>query len=135
MLAASAQAAGVAMVTDLQGKAVASIAGRSADLTILADIEPGTKVELAAGATLVALYLESGDEYVFKGPAAIEFRPGQPQVLTGAAAGATQPGAGEGREADPDQARRHDPGRDRHAGNPSRSAHPAREPQPHAYAR
>lgn len=86
MLAASAQAAGVAMVTDLQGKAVASIAGRSADLTILADIEPGTRVELAAGATLVTLYLESGDEYAFKGPAAIEFRLAQPQVLTGAAA-------------------------------------------------
>ncbi len=86
MLAATAQAAGVAMVTDLQGKAVASIAGRSADLTILADIEPGTKVELAAGATLVTLYFESGDEYMFKGPAAIEFRLAQPQVVTGAAA-------------------------------------------------
>jgi hypothetical protein len=84
VLAASAQAAGVAMVTDLQGKAVASIAGRSVDLTILADIDPGTKVELAAGATLVALYFDSGDEYVFKGPAAIEFRLAQPQVLTGA---------------------------------------------------
>jgi hypothetical protein len=84
LIAASAQAAGVAMVTDLQGKAVASSAGRSADMTILADIEPGTRVELAAGATLVALYLDSGDEYVFKGPAAIEFRPGQPQVLSGA---------------------------------------------------
>ena len=83
-LAAAAQAAGVAMVTDLTGKAVASSAGRGGDITILAEIQPGAKVDLAAGATLVTLYLDSGDEYAFKGPATIEFRPGQPEVLTGA---------------------------------------------------
>ena len=37
-----------------------------------------------AGATLVALYLDAGDEYVFKGPSAIEFKPGQPDVQSGA---------------------------------------------------
>ena len=83
-LSTAAQAAGVAMVTDLQGKAVASSAGRSRDVTILAEIESGTKVDLAAGATLVALYLDSGDEYVFKGPATIEFKPAQPEVPIGA---------------------------------------------------
>ena len=81
---AAAQAAGVAMVTDLQGKAVFSGGGRSGDLTILAEIEPGARVDLAAGATLVALYLDSGDEYLFRGPATIEFKPGQPDVPAGA---------------------------------------------------
>jgi hypothetical protein len=38
----------------------------------------------SAGATLVALYLDSGDEYLFKGPATIEFRSGVPDVSAGA---------------------------------------------------
>ena len=77
---------------------MASSAGRSRDITILAEIEPGTKVDLAAGATLVTLYLDSGDEYVFKGPATIEFRPAQPEVLDGRQAGTAQPRAGQGRK-------------------------------------
>jgi hypothetical protein len=31
----------------------------------------------------VALYLDAGDEYVFRGPATIVFRPGQPESLSG----------------------------------------------------
>lgn len=83
-LSPAAHAAGVAMVTDLQGKATATADGRSRDLTILAELEAGTKVQLAAGATLVALYLDAGDEYVFKGPSTIEFKPGRPDVESGA---------------------------------------------------
>src|SRR5262249_19980663 len=74
--------AGVAMVTDLQGRASASGDGPPA-LTILAELQPGAQVDLEAGATLVVLYLDAGDEYVFKGPAAIVFRPLQPEVVSG----------------------------------------------------
>ena len=71
--------AAVAMVTDLQGRASAD--GR--DVTILSELQANAQVQLGAGATLVALYLDSGDEYVFKGPAQIAFRPGTPAVLSG----------------------------------------------------
>lgn len=77
-------AAGVAMVTDLQGRATASSDGRTRDLTILAELEATARVQLDSGATLVALYLDAGDEYVFKGPSTIEFKPGAPEVLGGA---------------------------------------------------
>jgi|APFre7841882630_1041343.scaffolds.fasta_scaffold37961_2 hypothetical protein len=86
VLATAAHAAGVAMVTDLQGKATVASDGRSRDITILAELEAGARVQLAAGGTLVALYLDAGDEYVFKGPATIDFKPGQPEVVTGAKA-------------------------------------------------
>jgi hypothetical protein len=82
-LPALVHGAGVAMVTDLQGKATVSSDGRSLDATILAELPAGAQVELRAGATLVALYLDAGDEYVFKGPATIVFRPAQPEVLSG----------------------------------------------------
>ncbi len=76
-------AAGVAMVTDLTGKAIESSAGRSRDVTILAELEANAKVELGTGTTLVVLYLDTGDEYVFKGPARIEFKPARPEVQSG----------------------------------------------------
>lgn len=84
MLPASAWCAGVAMVTDLQGKGTMAADGRARDLTILAELEAGTQVQLAAGATLVALYLDTGDEFIFKGPAAIVFKAAQPDVTSGA---------------------------------------------------
>jgi hypothetical protein len=83
-LSAAAQGAGVAMVTDLQGKATATSDGRSRDLTILSELEAGARVQLADDARLVALYLDAGDEYVFKGPATIDFGPAQPTVVSGA---------------------------------------------------
>ena len=74
----------VAMVTDLQGKAAVTGAGQPRDVTILSELAPGAQVQLSAGATLVTLYLDSGDEYVFRGPALIAFKPGQPGVINGA---------------------------------------------------
>ena len=84
VLSMAAHAAGVAMVTDLQGKATLSSDGRTRDLTILAELEAGAKVQLGAGAALVVLYLDVGDEYAFKGPSTIEFKPGAPDVQGGA---------------------------------------------------
>jgi hypothetical protein len=84
VLPPAAQATAVAMVTDLQGKATVSSGGRTRDLTILAELEAAAKVQLDAGAKLVALYLDAGDEYLFKGPATIVFKPGAPEVQSGA---------------------------------------------------
>jgi len=78
-----ARSASVALVTDLQGKATGSSDGQTLSVTILAELQAGTQVQLGAGATLVALYLDAGDEYVFKGPATIVFRAVQPEVLGG----------------------------------------------------
>jgi hypothetical protein len=96
VLPAAAQGAGVAMVTDLQGKATTTVDGRARDVTILAEIDAGTQVQLAAGATLVALYLDAGDEYVFKGPAAIVFKAAQPDVTSGAKPEKRGPSLGKG---------------------------------------
>ncbi len=85
-LRAFAFGAGFAMVTDLQGKATVTTDGRPRPVTILSDLESGAQVQLEAGATLVVLYLEAGEEFVFKGPAHIAFTPGQPEVVTGAKA-------------------------------------------------
>ena len=82
---ATAHCAGVAMVTDLQGKAALPADGKARDVTILAELAAGTRVDLDSGATMVALYIDTGDEYIFKGPAQIVFRPGQPEVVKGAA--------------------------------------------------
>ena len=83
-LPAAAHAAGVAMVTDLQGKATLSSGGANRDLTICAELDTDAKVQLTAGATLVLLYLDAGDEYVFRGPSTIEFKPAAPEVASGA---------------------------------------------------
>lgn len=74
------RAESIAMVTDLSGKA--AIRGKSA--TILTEIEADARVQLDAGARLVAIYLKSGDEYSFAGPAQIQFRASEPQILSGA---------------------------------------------------
>jgi hypothetical protein len=95
-LPAVAYGAAAAMVTDLQGKATVTDAGKSRDATILAELEAGAQVQLNAGATLVALYLDAGDEYVFKGPALIVFKPGQPEVINGAKPEKRSPSLGKG---------------------------------------
>jgi len=81
LTAAFAQAQSVAMVTDLSGKATA--AGK-AEVTILSEITEEDRLQLEAGAQLTAIYLKSGDEYTFTGPAQIQFRANEPQVVSGA---------------------------------------------------
>ncbi len=95
-LTAAAHAAGIAMVTDLQGKASLAADRRARDVTILAELESGAQVQLAAGATLVVLYLDAGDEYMFKGPAAIVFKATQPEVTSGAKPEKRGPSLGKG---------------------------------------
>ena len=84
VLPATGHAVVVAMVTDLQGQATISAAGKSYAAGMLAEIEAGAQLQLHGGATLVVLYLESGDEYVFKGPSLVLFNATQPEVINGA---------------------------------------------------
>src|SRR5262245_31182544 len=77
--APNAAAQGVAMVTDVLGR----VAGLT-PAAILSDIAVDARVEVEAGAQLVVIYLQSGDEYTFTGPSQIHFRASEPQVLSGA---------------------------------------------------
>ena len=92
----TAWAAVVAMVTDLQGKASIVESGVARSVNILAELEAGVQVQLQAGATLVVLYLDGGDEYVLKGPALAVFRTGQPEVVNGLKAEKRSPALGNG---------------------------------------
>lgn len=94
--AMQAAAAAVAMVTDLQGKAAQTGEGRTRELSILADLEAGAQVQLQPGGVLVVLYMESGSEFVFKGPASIVIGAAQPEVTSGAKAEKRAPALGKG---------------------------------------
>ena len=54
------------------------------EVTILAEIERDTRLQLDGGARLVVIYLKSGNEYAFTGPAQIQFRSNEPHVVSGA---------------------------------------------------
>jgi CHAT domain-containing protein len=75
----------VAMVTDLTGTAALQSARGKINLSMLTEIPGEARVRLDDGARLTAIYLSSGEEYVFTGPAEIQFHAPAPQVLSGAA--------------------------------------------------
>ena len=79
LLPGVAAAQGVAMVTDVGGKV-----GAATPVTIMTEIPADTRMQLESGARLVVIYLKSGDEYTFTGPAQIHFRAADPQVTGGA---------------------------------------------------
>jgi hypothetical protein len=76
---APAAAQGIAIVTDVSGKVTGP-----GPVTILSEIAADARLQLEPGAKLVALYIKSGDEYSFSGPAQVQFQPGGPNVLSGA---------------------------------------------------
>jgi hypothetical protein len=80
-----AVAAPVAMVSDLKGKASLVAGGAHTPLVMLAEIEPNAQVEVDAGASLVALYLDGSGEYAVTGPALVAFGAQQPRAVKGAA--------------------------------------------------
>jgi hypothetical protein len=83
LLAAPARAETVAMITDLRGTVVVEDE-KMRSFSILAEIEAAMRVRLESGARLVTLYVKSGDEYAFAGPARVEFAASGPRVLSGA---------------------------------------------------
>jgi hypothetical protein len=74
-----AAAQGIAMVTDVSGRV-----GGPAPVTIMSELAADARLDLASGASLAVIYLKSGDEYAFTGPAQVLFRADAPQVLSGA---------------------------------------------------
>lgn len=84
-IAGAVQAETAAVVTDVSG--TVAFQGESAKraVSILTEIPVDSRLQVDAGAQLVAIYLKSGDEYTFTGPARIQFRSNEPQVVNGAA--------------------------------------------------
>lgn len=80
-VASLAYAERAAMITDLEGRA--DVIGTQQKLSILSDIDAGTPVQLGDHVRLVAVYLNSGDEYTFIGPATIIFRSNRPETQSG----------------------------------------------------
>ncbi len=80
---AIAQAAPVAMVTDLQGAGAS--AGKT-KLTLMAYLEPGIEIELAPATKLTLTYFAKAVEETFTGPAKIRLATDKAEVLQGAAA-------------------------------------------------
>lgn len=80
----AASAEPVAMVTDLEGgNSVSGMGGRT-ELSLLAELEAGGRIDLAGGARLVIVYYESGNEYEFSGPASIGVGAQGPTTISGA---------------------------------------------------
>lgn len=77
-----ARNAPVAMVTDLEGPA--SLIGEKRSLAILEDLSLDQRIELGKGARMVLVFLKSGDEYAFKGPALVLVRQAQADAVSGA---------------------------------------------------
>jgi hypothetical protein len=82
---APAAAQGVAIVTDVSGKAYFQGGSKPAPVAILAEIAADARVQLEPGAAMVVLYARSGEEYAFSGPALLQFRGDAPVALSGAA--------------------------------------------------
>ena len=74
----------VAIVTDVTGKVLVQGGAAINTITILTDIESDTRLALEGGARLVVIYLQSGDEYSFSGPAQVQFKSSGPQLASGA---------------------------------------------------
>ena len=90
-----AVAAPVAMVTDLLGASATTHKDKT-KLTLMAYIEPGTEIEVDAGARLTLTYFAKAQEQTFSGPAKILVQADRIEVLRG--------GAGQSRKLDPDKA-------------------------------
>ena len=82
--AAEPRAETIAVITDMQGKATLGAASDPRDVTILSEIQAGSELELAPGSRLVVVWLRSGEEFSFSGPAAVRFTESGPRVLSGA---------------------------------------------------
>ncbi len=76
---APAMAQNVAMVTDVSGR----VTGQT-PVMILTEIRADMRMQVEPGGRLVVIYLASGDEYSFSGPAQIRFGATEPQVVSGA---------------------------------------------------
>ena len=79
MVSGAVFAAPVAVVTDLQGKAVAE----SKPVAMLAEVEGDARVQVDANARMVVVYYSSGAEYSLRGPAVVQFKAAGPEAISG----------------------------------------------------
>ena len=96
LLAGPVLAAGIAVVTDVQGRITLTAAGRNLDAGILSEVDTSAQAQLPANTSLVVLYLADGSEYQIKGPGQVVFRADRPEV-TGGATAVRKPAPGIGR--------------------------------------
>ncbi|PWB43674.1 MAG: hypothetical protein C3F19_02595 [Rhodocyclales bacterium] len=82
LIAPAVLAAGVAMITDANGRIEAEQDGSV--LGVLAELEGGARLRLAQGATATVLYLASGEEYRLKGAGRYQIGDKAPSALQGA---------------------------------------------------
>lgn len=76
--ALAADTTSVAMITDLQGKAVLADDARKPGLSILSEIKLNSHVQFNANSRAVLVYLQSGQEFEITGPATVVFGPQEP---------------------------------------------------------
>jgi hypothetical protein len=81
----------VAMVTDLQGAVTVVSPPKSEPPAILSSVQPGAIYQVPEGGALVVVYLGSGQEYSFKGPAMVQFDGAEPLPLAGGKAETRNP--------------------------------------------
>ena len=79
--ATESRPADIALITDLEGKA--TVATRDGELSIRSLVADQSQIDLAPASRLVALWLKSGEEYSFVGPAVIRMSANGPQMLAG----------------------------------------------------
>lgn len=79
LASASARAQNVALVTDVSGRVTGPEAVR-----VLSEVGVNTSLQLDAGSRLAVIYLASGTEYRFTGPAQVRFQAAEPLVVSGA---------------------------------------------------
>jgi len=94
VLPGMAGAAVVAMVTDVVGSATISAGGKSVRAAIAGEIESDAQLDVAAGASVTALYLDSGVEYIFKGPSRAVLKTSAPDNVQGEQPQKRQPTTG-----------------------------------------
>lgn len=73
------------LITDIEGKATWESGTQDGEhVSILTEIVSESRMRLASGTHVAVLYVQSGEQYDFQGPAVIQFERCQPQVLSGA---------------------------------------------------
>jgi hypothetical protein len=77
---AAAQAAPVAVITDIQGRAVNP---QSQSISLLSEVESDSRIQLDDKARIVAVYYSSGSEFTVRGPAVVQFKSDGPQAISG----------------------------------------------------
>lgn len=75
----------VAMVMDVKGKVELQTGSKKSAVSMLAEIEPESRISLEKDGQMVVMYLQSGEEYVFTGAGQFKIGAAAPVVVSGTA--------------------------------------------------